>query len=223
MLHVQNMTVISVILYHKLLTCKAKVVCFLKIWWIFNEALLNYLEAIIIGMKPTLMKERRFDGIHVDQGWNVCSPHSYIIKKVYLNFVIHIVDLVALIRCICSLLCFLICWMVFQQVKRLAAVVLNCNKFIQLIYFLIDWFHLSQVKSTDWFGNQPIEFRNSLTIRAVILERDVFWSFFSAKLFWKLVETLSFVIIQFAIVEDWSWINSWSLCLGLKLGESGLW
>jgi len=26
----------------------------------------------------------------------VCSPHGYIIKKVYLNFVIHIVDLVAL-------------------------------------------------------------------------------------------------------------------------------
>jgi len=24
----------------------------------------------------------------------VCSPHSYIIKKVYLRFVIHIVDLV---------------------------------------------------------------------------------------------------------------------------------
>jgi len=59
-------------------------------------------------MKPTLMKERKFDGIHVDQGWNVCSPHSYIIKKVYLKFVIHIVDLVALIRCIWSLLCFLI-------------------------------------------------------------------------------------------------------------------
>jgi len=43
------------------------------------------------------MKERRFDDIHVNQGWNVCSPHGYIIKKVYLNFVIHIVDLVALI------------------------------------------------------------------------------------------------------------------------------
>jgi len=84
----------------RLLTWEAKVVCFLKIWWRFNEALLNYLEAITIGMKPTLMKERRFDDIHVDQGWNLCSPHSYIIKKVYLNFVIHIVDLVALVRCI---------------------------------------------------------------------------------------------------------------------------
>jgi len=30
-------------------------------------------------------------------------------------------------------------------------------------------------------------------------------------MFWKLVETLSFVIIQFAAVEDWSWINSWEL------------
>jgi len=29
---------------------------------------LNYLEAITIGMKPTLMKERRFDDIYVDQG-----------------------------------------------------------------------------------------------------------------------------------------------------------
>jgi len=67
---------------------------------------LNYLEAITIGMKPTLMKERRFDGIHVDQGWNVFSPHSYIIKKVYLKFVIHITNLVGLIRCIWSLLCF---------------------------------------------------------------------------------------------------------------------
>ena len=70
---------------------------------------MNYLEAITIGMKPTLMKERTFDDIHDDQGWNVCSPHSYIIKKVYFLFVIHIVDLVALIRCIWSLLCVLIC------------------------------------------------------------------------------------------------------------------
>jgi len=85
--------------------------------WRFDEVLLNYLEAITIGMKPTLMKERRFDDIHVDQGWNVCSPHSYIIKKVYLKFVIHIVYLVALIRCIWSEVCLLICWMVFQQVK----------------------------------------------------------------------------------------------------------
>ena len=48
---------------------------------------MNYLEAITIKMKPTLMKERRFDDIHVDQGWNVCSPHDYIINKLYLNFV----------------------------------------------------------------------------------------------------------------------------------------
>ena len=101
----------------RLLTWEAKVVCFLKIWWRLNEALLNYLEAITIGMKPTLMKERRFDGMHVDQDWNVCSPHSYIIKKVYSKFVIHIVDLVALIRCIWSYVCLLIYWMVFQQVK----------------------------------------------------------------------------------------------------------
>jgi len=60
------------------LTWEAKVVCFLKIWWRLNETLLNYLEAITIGMKPTLMKERRFDDIHDDQGWNVCSPCSYI-------------------------------------------------------------------------------------------------------------------------------------------------
>jgi len=68
----------------RLLTWEAKVVCFLKIWWRLNEALLNYLEAITIEMKSTLMKERRFDDIHGDQGWNVCSPSSYIIKKVYL-------------------------------------------------------------------------------------------------------------------------------------------
>ena len=60
----------------RMLTYEAKVVCFLKIWWRFNEALLNYLEAITIRMKPTLMKIRRFDVIHVDQGWNVCSPHG---------------------------------------------------------------------------------------------------------------------------------------------------
>jgi len=52
---------------------------------------LNYLEAITIKIKPTLMKERRFDDIYFDQGWNVCSPHGYINKKVYLMFVIHIV------------------------------------------------------------------------------------------------------------------------------------
>ena len=137
-------------------------------------------------------------------------------------FVIHIVDLVALIWYILSLLCFLICrmvlqhvkmsllmcWMVFQQVKRLATVVLNYDLFNQFIYFLVDWFHLSKVKSTDWFGNQHVEFRNSLTISAVIFEREVTWSFFSVKLFWKLRKTLSFVIIQTATVEDWSWINS---------------
>jgi len=74
-----------------------------------NEALFNYREVITIGMKPTLMKERRFDDNHVDQGWNVCSLYGYIIKKVYLKFVIHIIDLVALIRCIWSLFYFLIC------------------------------------------------------------------------------------------------------------------
>ena len=154
-----------------------------------NEALLNYLEAITIGMKPTLIKERRFDDIHGDQGWNVCSPCSYIIKKVYLLLVIHVVDLKALIRCSLVFIVFLICWMVFQQVKmsllvcwmvfqhvkRLVAVVLNCNKFNQLIWFLIDWFHLSQVKSTDWFENQLVEFRNSLTIKVVIFERECCW------------------------------------------------
>ena len=69
------------------------------------------------------------------------------------------------------------------------------------------------MKSTDWFGNQPVEFRNSLTISIVIFEREVTWSFFSAKLLWKLGKTLSFVIIQTAVVEDWSWINSWSFWL----------
>jgi len=68
----------------ELLAWEAKVVCFLKIWWRLNEALLNYLEAINIGMKSTLMKERRFDDIHGDQGWNVCSPCTYILKKVCL-------------------------------------------------------------------------------------------------------------------------------------------
>ena len=96
----------------RMLTWEAKVVCFLKIWWRLNEALLNYLEAITIGMKSTLMKQRRFDDIHGDQGWNVCSPCSYIIKKVYL-FVIHVVDLKALIKCSLVFVVFLICWMVF--------------------------------------------------------------------------------------------------------------
>jgi len=40
----------------KLLTCEAKVVWLLKIWWSF----LNYLEIITIGIKPTLMKIKRF-------------------------------------------------------------------------------------------------------------------------------------------------------------------
>ena len=66
----------------------------------------------------------------------------------------------------------------FQQVKRLAAVVLNYDLFNQLIYFLIDWFHLRQVKLTHWFGNQLVEFRNSLTISATVFEREVTLSFF---------------------------------------------
>jgi len=46
---------------------------------------------------PTLMKLRRFDGIHVDQVLNACPPHGLIIRREYLMFVIHMVDLVALI------------------------------------------------------------------------------------------------------------------------------
>ena len=82
----------------------------------------------LLFMKPTLMKIRRFDGIHVDQGWNVCSPHGYIIKKMYLKFVIHILDLITLIRCIWSLVCLLICWMVFQQVKMSLLIFWNSAK-----------------------------------------------------------------------------------------------
>jgi len=67
-----------------------------------NLSTMNYLEAITIRMKPTLMKERRFDDNYVDQGWNVCSPCSYIIKKMYFKFVIHVVYLIALIRCFLS-------------------------------------------------------------------------------------------------------------------------
>ena len=149
------------------------------------------------GIMPSLMKLWRFDGIHVWQALNACPPHGSITRKECLMFVIHIVDLVALVWCIWSLLCslicwnifqqvkmcLLICWMVFQLVKRLVVVVLNCDLFNQLIYFLIGWFHLSQVKSTGWFGNQPVEFRNSLTISVVIFEREVTRPFFSAKLF----------------------------------------
>jgi len=52
----------------RLFTWEAKVVCFLKIWWILNKALLNYLQAITIGMKATLMEKRIFDDTHIDQG-----------------------------------------------------------------------------------------------------------------------------------------------------------
>ena len=46
---------------------------------------------------PTLMKIRIFDGINVDQVLNVCPSHGLIIRREYLMFVIHMVDLVALI------------------------------------------------------------------------------------------------------------------------------
>jgi len=65
----------------------------------------------------TLMKLRRFYGTYVEQALNTCPPHESIIRKECLMFVIHIVDLVALVKCIWSLLCFLICWNIFQQVK----------------------------------------------------------------------------------------------------------
>ena len=137
------------------------------------------------------MKLWRFDDIQVAQALNACPPHGSIIRKECLMFVIHFVDFVALVRCIWSLLCFLICWNVFQQVKRcllicwmdfqqvkrLATIVLNCDLFNQLIYFLIDLFRLSQVKSIDWFVNQLVKFCNSLTISVVIFEREVTWSF----------------------------------------------
>ena len=74
-----------------MLTCKAKVVCLVKIWWSF----LKYLEVITIGIKLTLMKIRRFDGIHVDHVLNAHHSHGLIIRREYLMFVIHIVDIVA--------------------------------------------------------------------------------------------------------------------------------
>jgi len=45
----------------------------------------------------TLMKLWRFDVIHVEQALNACPPHGSIIRKECLMFVIHIVDLVALV------------------------------------------------------------------------------------------------------------------------------
>jgi len=58
------------------------------------------------------------------------------------------------------------------------------------------------VKSTNLFGNQLVEFRNNLTISAVIFEREVPRPFFTTKLFWKPWKSLSFVIIQITVVED---------------------
>jgi len=49
------------------------------------------------GFMPTLMKLWRFDSIHVEQPLNACLPHESIIRKERLMFVIHIVDLVALV------------------------------------------------------------------------------------------------------------------------------
>jgi len=46
---------------------------------------------------PALMKIRRFEGIHVDQVFNACPPHGLIIRREYLIFVIHFVDLGALV------------------------------------------------------------------------------------------------------------------------------
>jgi len=53
----------------------------------------------------------------------------------------------------------LICLMVFQEVKRLAAVVLNCNKYNHLIYFFNRLISLMSIennrliwKSTYWIS-----------------------------------------------------------------------
>ena len=70
------------------------------------------------------------------------------------------------------------------------------------------------MKSIDWFENQPVKFRNSLTIRVVFFEREIRRPFLSAKSLWKPGNSLSFVIIQIATGEDWSWINSCSILLG---------
>ena len=93
----------------------------------------------------------------------------------------------------------------FQQVKRLVAVVFDYDLFNQLIYFLIDWFHLSQVKSTDWFGYQAVEFHNSLTINVLIFKREVTRPFFITKLFWKMC--------GFSLFRDHSDYNCWRLIL----------
>jgi len=46
---------------------------------------------------PSLMKLWRFDVIYVEQALNACTPHGSIIRKECLMFIIHIVDLVALV------------------------------------------------------------------------------------------------------------------------------
>jgi len=94
---------------------------------------------------------------------------------------------------------------IFLKVKRLVAVVLNCNKFNQLIYFLIDIFHLRKVKSTDCFGNQIVEFCNSLTIKAVIFETEVCWSFLKRK---SVMETC-----ENSLFRDHTVCSSWRLIL----------
>jgi len=58
------------------------------------------------------------------------------------------------------------------------------------------------VKSTDWFGNQHVELRNSLTISVVIFKRGETRPLLIAKLFWKPENSPSFVIIQTAAFED---------------------
>jgi len=96
-----------------LISCLDKIVDMWSLYGVFHEDLMKLCWT---NLKPllwnhtTLVELWRFDIIHVEQTLNMCPPHESIIRKECLMFVIHIVDLVALVWCIWSLLCFLICW-----------------------------------------------------------------------------------------------------------------
>jgi len=85
----------------------------LKIWWSFVKVIWRHCFKIM----PTLMKLWRIDVTYVEQALNVCLPYGSIIKKTSLKIVNLFVDHLACIRCIWSLLCFLIYWNLFEHIK----------------------------------------------------------------------------------------------------------
>jgi len=122
----------------------------LKIWW-------RYINSLHWNMLETWLNWWCCEDLmfHVLFKPRVCAISRLLMKKTSLKIGAHSVDHLPFYRCIGSYWCLLIFWIVFQLVKWFLLICWMTYVFYQLIYFLIDWFHVMwnqqlNEKSTCW-------------------------------------------------------------------------